>query len=264
VNEEIRANREVQTRIMDLEEAIAHGAMALFGEKYEDRVRVLSMGDFSVELCGGTHVRRTGDIGLFKILSESGVAAGVRRIEATTGRHALTWVEDLEHQASRAAAQLKVPLEQLADKVAQLLERERQQEKEIQRLKAKLAAQAGSSLVDRAETVAGIKVLAAQLEGADAKALRETLDQLKNKLGRAVVVLATVDGGKVRLVAGVTRDLTDRLQAGELVNFVANRVGGRGGGRPDMAQAGGEDPAALPEALASVRAWVAERLQGGG
>ena len=263
VNQEIRANREVQTRIMDIEDALAHGAMALFGEKYEDQVRVLSMGDFSVELCGGTHVNRTGDIGLFKILSESGVAAGVRRIEATTGRHALAWVEDLEDQAGHAAAQLKVPLEQLADKVAQLLDRERAQEKEIQRLKAKLAAQAGNDLADRAETVSGVKVLAAQLEGADAKALRETMDQLKNKLGRVVVVLATVDGGKVRLAAGVTRDLTDRLKAGELVNFVAEQVGGRGGGRPDMAQAGGENPDALPAALASVRDWVAERLQGG-
>ena len=263
VNEEIRANRAVETRLMDLEEALKSGAMALFGEKYDRQVRVLSMGDFSVELCGGTHVNRTGDIGLFKILSESGVAAGVRRIEATSGRHALHWVEALEDQAQRIASLLKAPLESVAEKVTQLQDRERALEKELQRLKAKLAARAGSDLADQAQEIAGIKVLATQLEGVDVKGLRNTLDQLKNKLEPAVVVLATVEDGKVRLVAGVSKSLTDRLKAGELVNHVAAQVGGRGGGRPDMAQAGGDDPAALPQALASVADWVTQRLEAG-
>ncbi len=263
VNEEIRANHPVEARLMALDEALKSGAMALFGEKYGDEVRVLSMGEFSVELCGGTHVNRTGDIGLFKILSEGGVAAGVRRIEATSGRHAVEWLQALEDQALCIAERLNAPLDELADKVERLQRHERALEKELQRLKAKLASQAGSDLAAQAQEIAGVHVLAARLDGVDAKGLRETLDRLKNKLRPAAIVLATVEDGKVRLVAGVSKDLTDRLKAGELVNHVAAQVGGRGGGRPDMAQAGGSDPQALPRALDSVPGWVAERLEGG-
>ncbi len=260
VNEQIRANRPVETEIMDMEAALARGAMALFGEKYDAQVRVLSMGDFSIELCGGTHVRRTGDIGLFKIVNETGVAAGVRRIEAVTGEAALDWLEAGERALRHVAGLLKASREDVADKAAALLERNRQLEKELEQLKGKLASAQGSDLADRAEEIDGVRVLAARLDGADNRTLRDTLDQLKNKLGSAAVVLAAVNGDKVALVAGVTPDQTGRLRAGELVNAVAQQVGGKGGGRPDMAQAGGKDPAKLDAALASVADWVRQQL----
>ncbi|OOG28154.1 alanine--tRNA ligase [Thioalkalivibrio denitrificans] len=260
VNEAIRANAETQARIMPLQAALDAGAMALFGEKYGDDVRVLSMGDFSTELCGGTHVRRTGDIGLFKIVSESGVASGIRRIEAVTGENALNYIRQTEENLDRVAERVRAGRGDLDEKVGQLVERTRQLEKELETLKAKLASQAGSSLADQAVDVGGIKVLAAHLEGADPKSLRDTVDQLKNKLGEAAVVLATVSDGKVSLVAGVTKGQTGRIKAGELVNAVASQVGGKGGGRPDMAMAGGSDAAALPGALASVPDWIRQRL----
>ncbi|WP_018954470.1 alanine--tRNA ligase [Thioalkalivibrio sulfidiphilus] len=260
VNAAIRANAEVEARIMPIDKALESGAMALFGEKYGDEVRVLSMGGFSTELCGGTHVRRTGDIGVFKILSESGVASGIRRIEAVTGENALNYIGETEKNLSRIAEMVKAGRGDLDEKVALLVERSRQLEKELEALKGKLASAAGSSLADQAVEVNGIKVLAANLEGADPKSLRDTVDQLKNKLGEAAVVLATVKDGKVSLVAGVTQGQTARLKAGELVNAVAQQVGGKGGGRPDMAMAGGTDPSGLPGALASVPDWVRERL----
>ncbi|ACL72375.1 alanyl-tRNA synthetase [Thioalkalivibrio sulfidiphilus HL-EbGr7] len=260
VNEAIRANAEAEARIMPIDQALESGAMALFGEKYGDEVRVLSMGGFSTELCGGTHVRRTGDIGVFKILSESGVASGIRRIEAVTGENALNYIGETEKNLSRIAEMVKAGRGDLDEKVALLVERSRQLEKELEALKGKLASAAGSSLADQAVEVNGIKVLAANLEGADPKSLRDTVDQLKNKLGEAAVVLATVKDGKVSLVAGVTQGQTARLKAGELVNAVAQQVGGKGGGRPDMAMAGGTDPSGLPGALASVPDWVRERL----
>ncbi|HHH38614.1 MAG TPA: alanine--tRNA ligase, partial [Sedimenticola sp.] len=260
VNAQIRENSPVETRIMSLEEAKKSGAMALFGEKYADDVRVLRIGDFSVELCGGTHVRAAGDIGLFKITGESGIASGVRRVEAVTGARALEWVEEDEERLQRAAGLLKAGRDDLDEKVGQLVERNRRLEKELERLKAKLASAAGSDLASRALEIGGVKVLAAALEGADPKSLRETMDRLKDKLGSAVIVLATAGDGKVNLVAGVTRDQTKKVKAGDLVKFVAGQVGGRGGGRPDMAQAGGSDPAALPGALESVKGWVEERL----
>ncbi len=260
VNEQIRNNVEVETRVMPIEEARKAGAMALFGEKYGDEVRVLSMGDFSVELCGGTHVERVGDIGLFKIVSEGGIASGVRRIEAVTGARALEQVAETERRLAEIAALVKGSPQDADERVAQLVERSRQLEKEVERLKAKLASSQGSDLASRAVEVNGCKVLAARLDGADPKALRDTLDQLKNKLGSAAIVLATVKDGKVSLTAGVTKDLTGRIKAGELVNMVAAQVGGRGGGRPDMAQAGGSQPEHLDAALASVGPWVREQL----
>ncbi len=249
VNARIRDDLPVETRIMEPEAAIAQGAMALFGEKYGEKVRVLSMGDFSVELCGGTHVSRTGEIGLFKILSETGIASGVRRIEATTGQHALDYVRNQERCLGEIAGLLKTDREKTVERVQQLLERNRTLEKEIERLKGKLASSQGDELASQAIDVGGIKVLAARLEGVDPKALRETVDQLKNKLGSAIIVLGTAREGKVSLVAGVTKDLTNRFKAGEIVNLVAQQVGGKGGGRPDMAQAGGNEPEKLPEAL---------------
>ena len=260
VNEQIRNNYVVETRIMALEDAKQAGAMALFGEKYDDQVRVLRMGDFSTELCGGTHVRAVGDIGLFKIVSESGIASGVRRIEAVTGERAIDWVEQAESRLQQIASLVKSGVEDTGEKVQALVEKSRQQEKEIERLKAKLASAAGSDLASQAVEVEDTKVLAASLEGADVKTLRDTLDQLKNKLGSAVIVLATANDGKVSLVAGVTKDRTDRVKAGDLVKMVAEQVGGKGGGRPDMAQAGGSKPEALPQALASVEPWVREKL----
>jgi len=262
VNEEIRANAEAETREMTYDQAIGSGAMALFGEKYGDTVRVLRIGDFSTELCGGTHVRRAGDIGLFKIVSEAGIASGVRRIEAVTGRRALEYVERQEQQLARVAELVKGAPENVEDKVRQLLERSRALEKELERMKGKLASSAGSELAAQAVEVDGMKVLAARLDGADPKSLRETVDQLKNKLGSAAVVLATVSGEKVSLVAGVTKDRTDRIKAGELVNVVATQVGGKGGGRPDMAQAGGNRPEALDSALQGVSDWVRQQLAG--
>ncbi len=261
VNREIRANHMVETRIMSLEDAKSTGAMALFGEKYAEQVRVLRMGDFSTELCGGTHVKAVGDIGLFKIVSEGGIASGVRRIEAMTGAGALDWIEADEDRLLRLAGLLKGGREDLSDRVASLLERTRTLEKELDQLKARMATSAGKDLADQAIDVAGIKVLAARLDGVDSKSLRDTLDQLKDKLGSAVVVLAAEADGKVSLVAGVTKDLTDRFKAGDLIREVAARVGGKGGGRPDMAQAGGTDPAGLPAALGLVEGWVRQGLR---
>ena len=263
VNEQIRRNAEVRAEVRPYEEAVAAGAMALFGEKYGDEVRVLSIGDFSVELCGGTHVRRAGDIGLFKIVSESGVAAGVRRIEAVTGERALRWVEENEERLQRVAELLRGRPEEADEKLRQLLERQRRLERELERLRQRLAAGGAGDLASRVVEVDGVKVLAARLDGADAKALRSAVDQWKARLGSAVVVLGTAgEDGKVRLAAGVTDDLTDRLKAGELVNEVAARVGGRGGGRADFAQAGGTDAARLDEALAAVPELVRARLAG--
>ena len=260
VNAQIRTNHVVETNVMDYQAAVDSGAMALFGEKYTDKVRVLRMGEFSVELCGGTHVSRSGDIGIFKITSETGIAAGVRRIEALTGQNAVVWMEQVEADLQQLAALLKTSQEQITDKVGQLLERQRQVEKELEQLKGKLASSQGSDLAGQAVDVKGTNVLAANLEGADPKALRDILDQLKNKLGTAAIVLATVKNDKVSLAAGVTADRINKVKAGDLVNMVAQQVGGKGGGRPDMAQAGGNDPAALDAALASVMKWVGERL----
>jgi alanyl-tRNA synthetase len=260
VNEQVRDNAPVETRVMAFDEARNSGAMALFGEKYGDSVRVLRIGDFSVELCGGTHARRAGDIGLFKIVSEGGVASGVRRIEAVTGAAAVAAMEAADESLSRVAGLVKAGRDDLEDKVQQLIERGRKLEKELEQLKGKLASAAGSDLSAQAEDVDGLKVLAARLDGADAKALRDTVDQLKNKLGSAAVVLAAVSDDKVSLVAGVTADYTQKIKAGELVNMVAQQVGGKGGGRPDMAQAGGSDPAGLEAALRSVSEWVRQRL----
>jgi alanyl-tRNA synthetase len=260
VNEQIRANLAVETRLMSQEEAMASGAMALFGEKYGDTVRVLSMGDFSVELCGGTHVERTGDIGLFKIVSEGGVAAGVRRIEAVSGAGALAWVNEGERSLTQVASLVKGSREDFVAKVEQLVDKYRALEKDIERLKARLASSQGGDLASQAVDIDGIKVLAAKLEGADPKSLRDTVDQLKNKLGSAAVVLATVSDDKVSLAAGVTADQTDRVKAGDLVNMVAQQVGGKGGGRPDMAMAGGKDPAGLDTALQGVPDWVRGQL----
>ncbi|EDY86439.1 alanyl-tRNA synthetase [gamma proteobacterium HTCC5015] len=260
VNAEILKNRATQTRLMTMEDAKAAGAMALFGEKYGDEVRVLNIGDHSIELCGGTHVDRTGDIGLFKLIGEGGVASGVRRVEAITGIAAQQWVRQTDDTVRQLAARLRTDRGSVADKVEQLADKNRQLEKELERLKSKLASQAGGDIASQAVEIDGIKVLATALEGADTKVLRSTLDQLKDKLGAAAIVLGAADGDKVRLVAGVTKSETSRIKAGELVNHVAVQVGGRGGGRPDMAQAGGSDPAALEGALASVETWVREQL----
>ncbi len=261
VNAQIRNNAAADTALMPYDQAVAAGAMALFGEKYEAEVRVLKFGEFSTELCGGTHVGRTGDIGLFKIISEGGVAAGVRRIEAVTGETALEWVAGADQVVRDVASLVKAGRDEVEEKVRQLIDRSRKLEKELAQLKSKLAGGQGGDLSAQAVNVAGIKVLAAQLEGADVAALRGAVDQLKNKLGSAAVVLAATDGAtKVLLIAGVTSDLTTRIKAGDLVNVVAQQVGGKGGGRPDMAQAGGNDPTRLSEALASVEPWVRERL----
>ncbi|MEJ2325353.1 MAG: alanine--tRNA ligase [Chromatiaceae bacterium] len=264
VNREIRENHTVETRIMSLSDAKASGAVALFGEKYGDQVRVLRMGDFSTELCGGTHVRAVGDIGLFKIVADGGIAAGVRRIEAVTGERALVRVEADEDRLLRAAGLVKGSRDNLDDKIVALAERTKRLERELAELKTKLASAAGQDLASQAMEIGGVKVLAARLDSADAKGLRDTLDQLKSKLGSAVVVLAAEADGKVSLVAGVTKDLTGRLKAGDLIKAVAEKVGGKGGGRPDMAQAGGSDPAGLPDALGLVGNWVQTRLAGGG
>ncbi len=261
VNSEIRANSEVVTELMSMEDAKRKGAMALFGEKYGDEVRVLSMGgDFSVELCGGTHVRRTGDIGLFKIVSESGIAAGVRRIEAVSGETALDMVDGIDQTLDRVAGLIKATRPNLEEKTRQLAEANRQLTRELNALKAKLAAAAGGDLASRAKDVAGVKLLASELSGADPKALRETVDQLKNKLGSGVVLLAASGDGKVSLVAGVTKDLTDRIKAGELMQYASSLVGGKGGGRPDMAQGGGANADAVPAMFEAVTDWVAEKL----
>ncbi|WP_096699155.1 alanine--tRNA ligase [Polaromonas sp. AER18D-145] len=258
VNAEILANVATDASVMDMEAAQKTGAMMLFGEKYGDKVRVLSIGS-SKELCGGTHVTRTGDIGLFKIVAEAGVASGVRRIEAVTGENALAYLQSLEAAVQSAAGSLKASPSELQGRIGQVLDQVRALEKEVAALKGKLASSQGDELMSQAVDVKGLKVLAAKLEGADAKTLRDTMDKLKDKLKTAVIVLAAVDGDKVQIAAGVTADSVGKLKAGELVNFVAQQVGGKGGGKADMAMAGGTEPAKLPDALASVQAWVAER-----
>jgi alanyl-tRNA synthetase len=260
VNSAIRGNAPVETRVMALDEAVAAGAMSLFGEKYESDVRVLSIGDFSMELCGGTHVERAGDIGFFKILSESGVAAGVRRVEAVTGKTAYEWVVHTDQVLRDIAAMLRGSREDVDEKVRELVERSRKLEKEVQQLKSKLATGQGGDLTSQAKDVGGIKVLAAQIDGADAKSLRDAVDQLKGKLGSSVIVLATVQDGKVVLVAGVSADLLSRMRAGEIASAVAAQVGGKGGGRADFAQAGGTQPENLGKALAGVESLIRSHL----
>lgn len=261
VNAQIRRNLPIETNIMDLDAAKAKGAMALFGEKYDERVRVLSMGDFSTELCGGTHASRTGDIGLFRIISESGTAAGIRRIEAVTGEGAMATVHAQSDRLNDIAHLLKGDSQNLGDKVRAVLERTRQLEKELQQLKDQAAAQESANLSSKAVDLNGVKLLVSELAGIEPKMLRTMVDDLKNQLGSTVIVLATVVEGKVSLIAGVSKDVTDRVKAGELIGMIAQQVGGKGGGRPDMAQAGGTDAAALPAALASVQGWVSAKLQ---
>ena len=259
VNAEILANAATKAELMDIESAQKTGAMMLFGEKYGEIVRVLSIGS-TQELCGGTHVQRTGDIGLFKVVAEGGVAAGIRRIEAVTGEGALAYLQDLERTVTQAAGSFKVQPAELQARVTLALESIKALEKEVAQLKGKLASSQGDELVNSAIDIKGLKLLAAKLEGADTKTLRETMDKLKDKLKTAVIVLAAVDGDKVQIAVGVTKDSTDKVQAGALANFVASQLGGKGGGKPDMAMAGGTEPAKLPAALASVQAWVAERV----
>ncbi|EMB3082451.1 alanine--tRNA ligase [Providencia alcalifaciens] len=260
VNAQIRKNSEIETELMDLEGAKAKGAMALFGEKYEERVRVLSMGDFSIELCGGTHASRTGDIGLFRILSESGTAAGVRRIEATTGAMAIENIHNQSEQLSAIAHLLKGDSNSLVEKVKAALDKSRQLEKEILQLKDQQASQESASIGSKAKDVKGIKLLVTQLSNTDPKLLRTMVDDLKNQLKSAIIVLSTTSGDKVSMIVGVTNDLTAKVKAGDLISFIAGQVGGKGGGRPDMAQAGGTDVNALPAAMASVEEWVESRL----
>ena len=260
VNAHIRLNVPVVTKVTDIEAAKEAGAMALFGEKYDDEVRVVSMGELSVELCGGTHVTNTGDIGLFKIVSEAGIAAGVRRIEAITGSYALEHIQALETKLATAAAVLKSEPATVVEKTQALVDKARALEKELNELKAQLASQKGASLLDSVQEISGVKVLVAQLDGVDSKTLRGSVDELKNKLGSGIVMLAVADGGKISLIAGVTKDLIGKVKAGELVNMVAQQVGGKGGGRPDMAMAGGSDVAALSGALDSVSPWLASKL----
>ncbi len=259
VNREIVANTPTQAQQMSFDEAIAHGATALFGEKYGDVVRVLDIG-FSCELCGGTHVSRTGDIGFFKIVSEGGVAAGIRRIEAVTGLAAMHWVQEMSRKVDEAAVALKTQPDELVNRIVQLQDQMKGLDRELSALKARFASSQGDDLAGKAIDVSGIKVLASMVEGADVPGLRNAMDKLKDKLKTAAIVLATVKDGKVSLIAGITSDMTSKIKAGELVNFVASQVGGKGGGRPDMAQAGGSDPSGLPEALKSVKNWVQERL----
>ena len=260
VNREIRHNVPVEARLMKYDDAIKAGAMALFGEKYGDEVRVIGMGAFSTELCGGTHVRRSGDIGFFKVVSETGVAAGIRRIEAITADSALAWAQSQEKQLAQVAAALKAPQQEIGTRLAQIVDNVKALEKELARLKSKMASSQGDDLANQVSDVKGVKVLAARLDGADAKVLRETVDKLKDKLKSVAVVLGSVEGDKVTLIAGVTSDLTAKVKAGELVGHVAGQVGGKGGGRPDMAQGGGTEPAKLESALASVAEWVGGRL----
>jgi alanyl-tRNA synthetase len=264
VNAAIRANAPVAVRQMAYDDAIRAGALAFFGDKYGDEVRVVAMGEgpegFSTELCGGTHVARTGDVGFFKIVSESGVAAGVRRVEAVTGAGALEYVQQLDGRLAEIAAAIRSPVGEAAQRIGQILEQVRAGEKEIQRLQQKLAAGQGAELADRAIDIGGVRVIAAVLDGVDARQLRDTVDQLKARMDRAAIVLGAVTDGKVQLVAGVTANTTGRIKAGDLVNFVAQQVGGKGGGRADLAMAGGTDAAALPKALAAVESWARERL----
>ena len=260
VNSQIQANHEVVTRLMQLDAAKAAGAMALFGEKYDDDVRVLSMGEFSIELCGGTHVSRTGDIGLFKVVVESGIAAGVRRIEAVTGEGALAYLHKLEQQAQAVAALLKGDVLSIAERVEQTLDRAKSLEKDLEQAKAKLASAAGASLLDKAELINGHKVLIAELSGVDPKGFRTLVDELKVKVGSGVVLLATVSDGKVSLIAGVTKDLTDKVHAGQLVGWAAEQLGGKGGGKPDLAQAGGTNVEALAAVLSGARDQLVSKL----
>jgi alanyl-tRNA synthetase len=260
VNRAILANVPVTAASMKYDEAIKAGAMALFGEKYGDTVRVLQMGDFSTELCGGTHVARTGDIGLFKIISEGGVAAGIRRVEAVTGENVLAYLRETEGKLKAVAEQVRGTVADVTDKVQQALARSKELEKELAALKSKLAAAAGGDLAGQARDIKGVKVLSAQVEGVDGNGLRALMDQLKNKLGSGIIILGAAAEGKASLIAGVTADLTGKVKAGELVNFVAGQVGGKGGGRPDMAQAGGTQPENLPQALASVSGWIEGKL----
>ncbi|HNI08195.1 MAG TPA: alanine--tRNA ligase, partial [Thiobacillaceae bacterium] len=260
VNTEIRRNNRVETRLMKHEDAIKAGAMALFGEKYGDEVRVVGMGEFSTELCGGTHVRRTGDIGLFKIVAEGGVAAGIRRIEAVTGPGAVTTVQDQENTLRDVAERLKAQPAEVAARIQQIQDQVKALEKELARYKSKLAGSQSDDLLAQAIEISGIKVLAATIEGADAKALREMADKMRDKLKSCALVLGSAVDGKAALIAAVTADLTGKVKAGELVNFVAGQVGGKGGGKPDMAQAGGSEPDKLPAALQSVADWVRGKL----
>jgi len=260
VNLQIRSNVKTEAEEMAIAEAKNKGAMALFGEKYGDQVRVVSMGNFSIELCGGVHVRCSGDIGYFKIISEAGTASGIRRIEALTGTAAIEYSNDQSIKINRISSILKSGSNEIEDKLAQLMSRLKSQDREIAQLKSKMATQTGEDLTASAVEVNGIKVLAVKLEGADSKSLRDTMDQLKNKLGASAVVLAVVDGKKVSLCAGVSKDQIKRLKAGDLVNMVAGQIGGKGGGRPDMAMAGGSQPENLDSALASVKGWVEGQL----
>jgi alanyl-tRNA synthetase len=259
VNAEILSNAATQSRVMDIESAQATGAMMLFGEKYGESVRVLDIGE-SRELCGGTHVRRTGDIGLFKVVAESGVASGVRRIEAITGQNALAYLQNLEDTVAQVAAAFKAPVVEVNDRVNSVIDHVKALEKEIAALKGKLASAQGDEMLTQAVEVNGVKVLVAMLEGADTKTLRETMDKLKDKLKTAVIVLAAIEDDKVQIAAGVTPESTGKVKAGELVNFIAGQVGGKGGGKPDMAMAGGTEPAKLAGALASVMGWVSAKL----
>lgn len=261
VNQQIRLNHPVETKLMAIEEAKKSGAMALFGEKYDEEVRVLTMSDFSIELCGGTHVQYTGDIGLLKITAEAGIASGVRRIEAVTGDKALDYIDATQSTLNQVSDLLKAKPDNVQDKAVALVQRSRELEKELESLKAKLASSAGDDLADSAKDINGIKVLASSLEGADGKALREAVDQLKNKLGTAAIVLTAVKDEKITIIAGVTKDITDKIRAGDLVGHVASQVGGKGGGRPDMAQGGGNEPQNLAAALASVTDWVGSKLE---
>jgi alanyl-tRNA synthetase len=256
VNDQIRANGAAATQELSYDDAIAAGALAFFGEKYGDKVRVLSIGGFSTELCGGTHVSRTGDIGLFKITSESGIASGVRRIEAVTGQGALNWVNAGDKALRDAAAMLKGSRDEVPVKLGQLVERARGLEREVAELKSRLATGSGRDLLDDIKTVSGVKVLVARIDGADSQALRASADKFKDKMGSGIVVLGGVEGDKVRLVAGVTADLTDRFKAGDIIKPIAKRVGGSGGGRPDFAQAGGTDPEQLDAALGLVESTL--------
>ncbi|SQD78958.1 alanine--tRNA ligase [Moritella yayanosii] len=260
VNAQIRANHEVVTEVMDIDAAREAGAMALFGEKYDDEVRVVRMGDFSIELCGGTHVKRTGDIGFFKILSESGIAAGVRRVEAVTGDSALAYVHDLVAKMQDTASLVKADQNTVVAKVSQVLDRNRSLEKEVEKLNIQVASAANANLIDQVQVINGVKILVANLKGADPKSLRSSMDELKNKLQSGIIVLGIPGEGKVNLITGVTKDLIGKVKAGELVSFLAVQVGGKGGGRPDMAQAGGSNPEALPAALESVMPWLTEKL----
>jgi alanyl-tRNA synthetase len=261
VNAQVRQNTSAETKRMQYDDAVASGAIALFGEKYEDEVRVLNFGDgFSVELCGGTHVSSTGDIGVFKITSEGGVAAGVRRIEAVTGAGALAWIGESQRALDDVAAMLRSPRDQAAARVQQLLRRNKELEKELAAARQQLLTGGSSDLTEDVTEIEGIKVLATRMDGADAKTLRDAVDRFKDKLQSAVVVLGSVENGKVRLAAGVTKNNTDRIRAGDVIKPVAEQVGGKGGGRPDFAQAGGSNPDGLDAALASVAGWVTEQL----